>query len=897
MMYLRRTRWPVVARLIAAVVMPFGILLAGLLTPLAGADTPDRSAAVSRYGGCLASQKAGDLLLLVDESGSLKNTDAKAARVDAAKYLVKTLGDYADRTNVNLDVAIAGFSEGYAVRQGWRRLDSASVDSVDDQLQTLAQHNSGADTDYWLALDGARQTLADHVQGNPDRCQAIAWFSDGKLDFSKRPGGRPYAPGVDLGSDDGVAEMIRRATDSICRPGGLADQLRAAHVVMLGVGLGNDDSDFDVMSAISTGAGPNGTRCGGITDPKPGAFYRVSNIDQMLFAFDALNPTPRTDDSKPVCLEKVCQEARHNFVLDRSVKSVNIVGSGGMPGIVPYLISPSGQQVQLPKKDGNVSVNVDGIPVSYQWPSESAQTISMHDAGNPSWPGQWAIVYVDTTGKHPGAVSRVAIHISTDIFPAVKSDKESWHAGQVVKGVTFGLVDGKGNPVDPTGLAGDATVSAVLAVGGAAPVKLLDSVPKADIGKPVDVDLTKVKPGPATVRMSLVITTAPAPNPHGGPPIAGTTLSPQHVDTPVRILPRVGLPAPGERIDFGTVEGSKGAAATLDITGPGCVWIAKGDRPSIVAAPEDLGSVEVSSTADGPGNCLKVDRDRKAALPVTLHTQHNGHGGLTGTVPVHIAAEHNPNDAQVVDVTFVASMVRPLSTTNFLLVLIAALLLGPGIPLALLYAAKWYVGKIPPVPMVAERIPVEVVDGIVLRDGRPFEMADTDLVTPVTGLSRGTRHLTVLGVQLSAELGRSPFGTAHVHVDAPGYVTAGSELPSTDDSGLRAVLPLAVHGKWVVLHNPNDAPNRAEVLLMVNGQADVTQRKKIYEAVERRLPEVLSQLRHRAAEALLTAKEPGEPDASSPFGPSPVPDTGFDPFADTDDVRAEQKPFNPGGGT
>ena len=42
----------------------------------------------------------------------------------------------------------------------------------------------------------------------------------------------------------------------------------------------------------------------------------------------------------------------------------------------------------------------------------------------------------------------------------------------------------------------------------------------------------------------------------------------------------------------------------------------------------------------------------------------------------------------MVDVPFIASLIHPLSTTNFVLVLIAALLLGPGIPLALLYAAE-----------------------------------------------------------------------------------------------------------------------------------------------------------------------------------------------------------------
>ncbi|HTM85364.1 MAG TPA: VWA domain-containing protein, partial [Mycobacterium sp.] len=660
--------------------------------------------------------------------------------------------------------------------------------------------------------------------------------------------------------------------------GGLADQLRAAHVVMLGVGLGEaaSSSDFDVMSAIVSGTGMNGMNCGGVKEPVPGSFYRVADIDQMLFAFDALNPDPQVNDTKPVCHGQVCQEARHNFVLDPSVRSVNILGSGGGSGIVPYLISPAGQQVELPRKDGKVQLTLDGMPVSYEWQSGSAQTVSLHSDNSPKWPGQWAIVYVDTTGEHPDAVSRVSIHITTDIFPAVKLDQQSaWRSGQVMKAVRFGLVDGVGNPVDPDSLAGSAVLSAVLVVDGGASVNVLTSVPKTAIEDPVDVDLGDVEPGPATLRMSLVITTAPATNPRGVQIAPGTTLSPQRVDVPVQILPELGLPAPGQRIDFGTVEGVKGATSPLRITGPGCVWVAAGDHATTVAAPDGIGTVSLTSTASGPNNCLTVGPGQEADLPVTLHTEHDGHGGLSGELPIHIAPQDKPGEFQTVDIAFIASMVRPVSTTNFVLAFLAALLLGPGIPVALLYAAKWFVGKIPGAPMLAERIPVEVDAGVVLRDGQPFAMADTDLVTPVPGLAGGARHLTVRGVDLSVVTGHSPFGNAHVRVAAPGLFSAGSELPSTDASGLQAVLPLAVHGTWVVLHDPDGAPNRAEVLLMVAGQTDTRQRQKLYEDVERRLPELLTALRDHSGVA---QSVPG--DGPSPFGGEPVPggDQSFDPF-------------------
>ena len=291
---------------------------------VASAHAQPTGGGAKRFGACLASQKAGDLLLLFDESSSLQSTDPQAARVQAARYLLQTLGKYADRVGANLEVASAGFSDTYAPEHNWTKLTGSSADQLGSELSSIATKNTGIDTDYWLALDGARQELASRGPGpnGGQRCQAIAWFSDGKIDFTPRPTSKPYADGVNLDSPTGIDDTTKRAVDSICRPGGLADQLRSSGIIMLGIGFGANKtpSDFDVMSAISTAHGLNGLACGKITDPVPGDFYPVSNIDDMLFAFDALNPDPGTTQQGPVCQLQVCPEARHNFVLDRSIK-------------------------------------------------------------------------------------------------------------------------------------------------------------------------------------------------------------------------------------------------------------------------------------------------------------------------------------------------------------------------------------------------------------------------------------------------------------------------------------------------------------------------------------------------------------------------------------------------
>lgn len=835
------------------------------------AHAVDQNAGANRFGACLAAQKAGDLLLLFDQSSSLQSTDPDGARLQAARYLLATLGTYADRVSADLQVSAAGFSDTYKPGPAWTKLTEASAGPAGDQIADIARTDSGIDTDYELALNGARQTLAERGPGanGAPRCQAIAWFSDGKIDYTLRSESKPYAGGTTLDSPAGVDATRQKAIDSICRPGGLADQIRSGSIIMLGIGLGANQSpaDFDVMSAISTGGGLNGMPCGKIVEPIPGSFYPVSNIDDMLFAFDALNPDPGITNTAPVCRIEVCPEARHNFTLDRSIKSVSILGSGGVPGVVPYLVAPSGETLELPKTDGRTDVTVSGIPVSYEWQSDSAQTISLRNGGAPGWAGQWAIVYVDTTGQHPDAVSKVSIHITTDIYPALTDkDKLAWHSGSVLHDVVFGLVDGQGAPIAVADLAGTAVMSAVLETGTAEPIPLLQSVTADAIGAPVDVDLTTLNPGPATLKLSLVITTAPAVDPQGAQIAPGTELTPQNVDVPIQILPKLGLPTPGQRVDFGTGEAVDGITAALSITGPGCAWVLGEDALTVIAAPDGIGTAAVTSPANSPETCLKVAEGQSADLQLTLRTDADGHGGLNGTIPLHVSALENPNDSQVIDVPFTASLLKPLNTTNFILVLIAALILGPGIPLGLLYASKWWVSKIPDAPLLAERIPVEFDGDTLRRDGQPFAMVDSDLVNPVPGLAGGARSLPVLNVTLVARTGRSPFGIGSVTVEADGLVSVGSELPGTDTTGLRAVLPLAVHNKWVVLHDPRGPSDAAEILLLVAGSTDVAARQRIFEDVGHRAGELLNGLRLRAVQAGLAPAHADLQAQSSPFG-------------------------------
>lgn len=50
------------------------------------------------------------------------------------------------------------------------------------------------------------------------------------------------------------------------------------------------------------------------------------------------------------------------------------------------------------------------------------------------------------------------------------------------------------------------------------------------------------------------------------------------------------MPTPGERVDFGSVEGGQGCERHPSITGPGCAWIDDKDAAKVVAAPDGVGT-------------------------------------------------------------------------------------------------------------------------------------------------------------------------------------------------------------------------------------------------------------------------------------------------------------------
>lgn len=802
---------------------------------------------VARFGACLLDGGKGDLLMLIDESGSLQTTDAQNARVSAVKYILDQLSSFVDTSAVSLDVRFAVFGESYTPLSDWTALGSANLPGLQSVAAGLADRNSGFDTDYWTALENSRRELADQkaARGSAPSCQAIAWFTDGLLDFGIRTNSyqrenfpnKPYAPDITIDSEDKAVQVVAIARDLICTPGGLADQLRSSNVEMFAVGLQSGSLDFSLVNSIATGPG-----CGSIVDPVPGLFTTASDIDGLLFAFDALGRPGESaiHTEAGICQVSTCAEETHRFVLDESTPTVHILASAEVGGLNISLISPTGETISLEPKtvDETSTAQNPSASAAYSWHSDKTVSIDLSEVAPGGWSGLWQLAFVDPSGTSAGKKSFSNVRISSDFVPVVvEPSTDKWFRDDKFA-IQLGIADASGEPVDVSTLLGDVTLDAVLVDAKGKRTVIADALEKTTVGEPIDVDLKDVAIGDATLKLELVHTTAAVTGADGAVTEPGTVLQPQSVEIRIPVAPPLDFPSAATTVNFGTLEGKTTVETTIPFEGKGCVWI---DSKSVdlLASPAEAGVVAVTSpTASGPGDCLLG-----GSLPVVLTIDSSANGTVNGSFDIMLSPSGETERAIPATVSFTADLRKPFNTTVGYSAFLIALVLGIGIPLGLVYLLKFVIAKIPSRALLTQRIPVTVSGERVLRDGATFVLRDTDL-TDLTGIKPGgARSLDIAGVSLSTRIGLWPSSAGYVVVDAPGQVSASDQTPAwVSPKAPRARLPLAVHNHWIVLRTPGAPAGDAEVVLFVSGDTDSDRKQSLVEHLRDNLPAVLERL-------------------------------------------------------
>jgi hypothetical protein len=883
----------VAAALSAAVALSLGGVGVGIggSAPAAQASialattTPPEGSPVESFGACIAGGGTADVVLLVDESSSLLDSDPALARITSAGYFADQLTGYTvdGRLDVNLQVSV--FGDSYTTLLDWTALSSSSLPTVRSAIDALETRVAGFESDYWTALDGARSDLAAVAATRPAAasCQAVVWFTDGGLDYTVRANAeqreaygseKAFAPGLALTSDEAVAAVEKAATDDLCRSGGLADQLRSSGVLLFGIGLAGGASvpgDLDFFESVVTGRSTSlGTTCGSLLTPVPGEFHPATDIDGLLTAFDVISQpgAEAVVQEAGICQAAACTDRYHRLVLDKSALDVQILGSADVsaPGLTASLQFPDGDLLDLPNPGSTMpqEKSVWGATVTYTWKSNKTVfiDISKDAATDQAWTGLWYLSFTDPSAASGDSVSETAIHITGSLRPIWPGSEElELHTGDRVE-VVPGLVDRDGEQVAKDEVLdkvlGYMTWKAKLEYSSGTVVEFISLTKRAEIGEPLPLDLTDAPIGQATLTLTLGITTTSVTTPEDRLP--GTLFEPAAVAMPLTILPPVGFPAVAPSVTFADSTGSADLTAALAIAGAGCVWIPEDATATVIASPADIGTTTVSAPgATGPDDCSTAGSPDTLELHLT--TENGGIGTINGTIPVMISPSGEPERALPVTVAFTASLQQPLQSTDSVIVLLTLLLLGAGLPLLILYLAKLLVSRIPARSLVGVVVPVTVDFGTVSRDGQRFAITSADRTQTVPIPATGARSIPIHGIELRAGVGASPVGIGRVGV-LSSWNSASSTLPSTDRSGLCAVLPLTLHNSWVVLHRPGSPADQASVLLLLGGDSDDATLRVIEEDVNLRLPGVLA--------GLLASEGPATPAGPTAAGPTIV---------------------------
>lgn len=832
--------------MVAVLCLAAGLL--GMTLPVPSAAAPsapdaDSASGLGDFGACLSGHGQGSLAILIDQSGSMRQTDPDQGRVEAASYLIDRLAAFTDRTGITLDVRVAGFAADYHAAGDWTGLTGSTKDGIASSVRTVGDDLKDYDTDYWNALNGARQDLADHDSSG---CRAVAWLSDGEFDLDVRDsdsatrdfgGSKSYATSADLSKESGVQQAEQAGRSDLCRSTGLADQVRSAGITLIGIGLsgsGGAQPDFTLMRRVSEGGGTNAAeagvdQCGDVSSPA-GAFYPVSDLDSLLMAFDSISTPGDTVQSRSVsiCQDAACNEGQYSFVLDGTLDAVHVMASSDVSGLDAYLYPPGAANPLVIKGDQSGAQGSAGV--SAQWLTSRTFQADLDASKVSTWDGQWRLAFVDPSSASQNQQIHVNVHLSSPLTLSwTDLDKTELRQGERVESATLSLLDhAGGRAVEASRVKGAVTMSVVLKDSAGNEHELWTGKDVAALKNPVTIELPQdVAIGSGTLTTSVTVTTASTTLADGST-AEGTVLAPTEATQDVDVQAPVDFPSVGGEAAFPALEKELSTTADLPVTGPGCVWLSSGE-PSLTGSPADAGAVTVSSSASSADTCVEVADGDTATLPVTLSAQGHANGALSGTLEVTLAPADAPDRAQTVQVPFNAEMRRPLNVTTAWTTFVLVLLAGILIPLALLYLLKLVTGRIPRGTVETATRVVEVPRG---SGTVTIPLPPSNEITQVS-LPERSRHLTVGPYEFKVRIGLSPTSMPVVELVSPDAPSVSGAAPGSRRN--RAVLPLGVRGNWVAVLDRPDSPRSVTVVALAAASTGNQALQKVLEDAGRHL--------------------------------------------------------------
>ncbi|MGV0393918.1 vWA domain-containing protein [Corynebacterium riegelii] len=811
--------------------------------------------ALPQLGACMAERGALDVVILMDETGSLvgefneatgsidtsvPGTDDDHNRIPAAQSFVDELVARQADTGADVRVRVAGFGQEYhsgatdpANYGPWQELNESSADKVKGEIAQFQDRWEEVYTNYANALEGAYNDFARSGSENP--CRLLVTFTDGELTAQE-------------GED--------AARERICRAGGIADRLRAGGITNVGIGLSSPDkpADFGLMRGITDGSG--GEPCG--QPPFNGAFFEASNVGGLFAAFQ------RALSSGRDAVHEGPAAQPFEFTLDQSIDAVrfNAIAEENLgQGAHLVLTAPDGSTVDLAQSGRGEAA---GAAVEWTTATEPTQRVSgrMRLSPGADWSGTWKLGFVDFDPEQAEGRVISQVEIQPDLQVRFRSDEVSEGPLSLFDDQTIHaeLINGSGD-VHP--LAGEAKTTIVFEADGREPVVLVEN---ADIaGGSIEIPASKIEGAPVSGRLEArtVVSTSGEPK---------TTFSPFINQQAVTVSPQ-NLPQVAGPVQFASE--SVTGQGEIAVKGPGKVWIEPGTQIRANALPDGVDAVNVASQYDSEDNALEVAAGEMATLPVTFTVAEPTEGIINGNVDVSVADLNGEVDAAHVPVSVNGSYTVPLNTAKFTGALIGALLAALLIPLLVFYLIRFVTSRIPTRRQLGSQLfPIEL-EGTNAQfvNGRPELSSQEALMNPA--------QLTSTTFSASGYNGKVRGFHPNPFADAPVLV---EQVPSISSDGEQvkgaAKLPLALPNTWFVAAS-NRGPNSYDVVALLNPGTPEAQLKQMATEISTNAPQLVRELHDlRAAGADPfddlgggnggdSSGGPGGP--TNPGGPTPPP--------------------------
>jgi len=635
-------------------------LVVGPTQVAAAETTPIADRAFAQIQGCVSDPEAQlNVLYVVDESGSLTETDPDGVRAEAIAQSFGQLAKISESRTVYTSIAM--FAEGYRVERPWQALTPESARKEAEWARSTVGGLVGGQATNWLA---ALQGAADSMDSSPDSsaaCKVVVWMTDGAINV-------PSADGTTSADVDALAEICASDPgngDPIDQSPVIA-RLRTSGVNLIGVLLKAGTTDeqqravMTYMRPIVEGVGE--VDPGGFWIDAPGAFEfncGQSPIpeNQAAGAFiEADDPLDlaRKFSEMFICIVEPCEPlppTNDSFLIDEGVGYFYVLAAGDSW----TLSGPGGSPFITPETQG------DGISISA---AGDLRTVEVR--GGSVATGTWTI---------ENAIGESTIFVFSGLEMNLEAAER--FSGEQTE-LRFSLTRDD-IPLKSLAAYQPTSLKATASQPGKDDLTLQCSqdVNAASFVCP----FTPSQVGSVSIRAELPLTT-----------IGGTSFPPVVYQTSLRVQPTPDYPQVREPEDGSGVHqltalvGRRGAAqGSLVLEGPGrgdgeiCFPDSTGIAIDVDPQPERIESYSVSGL---PAGCVAVTQGSTTTVSFSVANPVSATGTVEGSFVVTLKSASRSEEATQ-EVTFAFSSERKADPPSGLLIGLG--LIALALPLGLLY--------------------------------------------------------------------------------------------------------------------------------------------------------------------------------------------------------------------